>query len=69
MDKFREDFKDDFEYLDWIKAHPNHKRKEITAEDGKDPTAIYIDENELQEWIKKYGFRRVDEWVAKLRSV
>ena len=36
---------------------------------GKDPTAIYIDEIVLEEWIKKYNLHDVDEWIERLGNL
>lgn len=68
MDKLREDFKEDFEYLDWLYSLPIKDRNEYLShsdivEDGNDPSVINITEEELEEWIKKYNLHDAKEWM------
>ncbi len=74
MDKFREDFKEDFEFLDWLKSLPEDEKREYLAksdliEDGKDPTVIDIGDEDLDEWVKKHNLHNVDEWLEWIRSL
>ena len=47
MDKLREDFKEDFEFIDWLKSLSAKERKEYLShsdiiEDGNDPTILNL---------------------------
>lgn len=74
MDKFREDFKEDFEFIDWLESLPEDERREFLAksdviEGGKDPTVIDIGDEDLDEWVKKYNLYDADEWLEQIRNL
>lgn len=74
MDKFREDFKEDFEFIDWLESLPEDQRREFLAksdviEGGKDPTVIDIGNEDLDEWVKKYNLHDADEWLESIRKL
>ena len=73
-DKFREDFKEDFEFIDWLESLPEDERREYLAksdviEDGKDPTVIDIGDEDLGEWVKKYNLHDADEWLNWIKNL
>lgn len=54
MDRLREDFKEDFEFLDWLKSLSVKERREYLShsdivEDGNDPTVLDLSEEEFEE--------------------
>lgn len=68
MDKLREDFKEDFEFIDWLKSLSAKERKEYLShsdviEDGKDPTILNLSKEEFEEWIVKYNLHDAKEWM------
>ena len=74
MDKFREDFKEDFEFIDWLESLPEDERREFLAksdviEGGKDPTVIDIGDEDLDAWVKKYNLHDADEWLEQIRNL
>lgn len=73
-DKFREDFKEDFEFLDWLESLPEDERREFLAksdviEGENDPTVIDIGDEDLDEWVKKYNLHNADEWIERLGNL
>ena len=73
-DKNKADFKEDFEYLDWIKAHPDHEKKEDVVKNGESPRAIFLDEKraifldeeEVKKLTKQLDLHSVEKWIEKL---
>lgn len=73
MDKLREDFKEDFEFLDWVKSLTEEERKEYLSqsdiiEGENDPTVLNLSKEELEEWIVKYNLHDASEWIEKFSS-
>ena len=73
MDKLREDFKEDFEFIDWLKSLSAKERKEYLShsdviEDGKDPTILNLSKEEFEEWIVKYNLHDAHEWIERFNN-
>lgn len=75
MDKFREDFKKDFEFLDWFhKLSPKEMNEYLSKSDviegQNDPSILnFTDENEFQSFVSKYNLHNVDEILEKFNNL
>lgn len=75
MDKLKEEYKGDFEFLDWLKSLPIQKRKEFLSksdlfEDGNDPSVIHLAENEtVEDWIEKYNLHDANELIERFSEI
>lgn len=74
MDKFREDFKEDFAFLDWLKSLSECEIREYLSksdivEDGNDPTIVNISADEFSEWYIKYNFHDASEILEKINNL
>ena len=74
MDKLRELFKEDYEFLDWFKSLSAKERKQYLAksdisEGGNDPTILNLSKEEFEEWKAKYNLHDIDEWIEWLKSL
>ena len=73
MDKLREDFREDFEFLDWLKSLSSKKRNEYLSqsdliESDNDPTILNISKEEFEEWIIKYNLHDAHEWIERFNK-
>lgn len=74
MDKLREDFKKDFDFLDWLKSlSPKERRAYLSKSDiiegNNDPSVLNINEQELEEWIEKYNLHDAREWIERFNNL
>ena len=76
-DKFREDFKETFSFLDWFNTMSDDERHEyvqhhaiIREGEEEDPTIIHLKEGEtIDDWIKKYNLHDASEVIDRLRNL
>ena len=76
-DKFREDFKETFSFLDWFNTMSDDERHEyvqhhaiIREGEEEDPTIIHLKEGEtIDDWIKKYNLHDASEIIDRLRNL
>ena len=76
MRKFREDFKEMFEHLDWLNSLPDDERWEyiqshsmVLKEGQEDPTIIYLKEGEtVEEWMKENNYIDATEIIERLKN-
>ena len=73
MDKFREDFKDDFVFLDWLKSLSSKGREIYLSKsdvfEAEDPSILNLSKEEFEEWIRKYHFHDAREWIEKFNNM
>ena len=75
MDKLRDEYKSDFEFLDWLESLPIQERKEFLSksdlfEDGDDPSIIHLAGNEtIEGWIEKYNLHDVNELIERFSEI
>lgn len=75
MDKFREDFKKDFEFLDWLKElSPKERKKYLSKSDlleegAADPTIINLGNETIEEFAKRYNLHDASEWIERLSNL
>ena len=73
MDKLREDFKEDFEFLDWLKSLSSKEKTEYLSqsdliEGDNDPTILNLSKEEFEEWIIKYNLHDAHEWIERFNN-
>lgn len=75
MNKLREDFKEDFEFLDWLRSLSPRERKrylsesDIIEEGAADPTIINLGDETIEEFAKRYNLYDASEWIVRLRNL
>ena len=73
MDKFREDFKDDFVFLDWLKSLSSKEREIYLSKsdvfEGEDPSMLNLSKEEFEEWVRKYNLHDAREWIEKFNNM
>ena len=73
MDKFREDFKDDFVFLDWLKSLSSKEREIYLSKsdvfEGEDPSILNLSKEEFEEWVRKYNLHDAREWIEKFNNM
>lgn len=73
MDKLREDFKEDYKFIDWFKSLSAKEKKEYLSksdilEGDNDPTVLNLSKEEFEEWIVKYNLHDAHEWIERFSN-
>ena len=73
MDKFREDFKKEFEFIDWFNSLSLKEQKECLSqsdivEGDNDQSVLNLSKEELEEWMAKYNLHDASEWIERFKS-
>lgn len=75
MDKFRNDFKEDFDFLDWLFGLPDKEcqdylSKSDAVEGTEDSTTMELVENEtIEDWVKKYNLHYISELTCVFDNI
>ena len=70
MDRLREDFPEDYKFLDWMKSLSAKERKDYLSESDiiegdNDPSILNLSKEEFEEWVVKYNLHDASEWIER----